>query len=173
MIRLLVLFGFSVALGVAAPQSASAQSDPCSTTGGYPAGSPGAVLAGLQNLADGGYAACVERRRAQQPVVNWTPVQIRSAGHRAVLSELRDPSSAQFRNVRRIQRDNGSTVFCGEVNARNGYGGMAGFTRFEAVVNNRGEASAQLDSPDNLAGAYFNTAWNQFCGRIAGTAIQF
>ncbi|MCV0414130.1 MAG: hypothetical protein K5831_04520 [Brevundimonas sp.] len=127
----------------------------------------------INRIASGEYARQVEAERARTPTVNWSAAQIRAAGRGAVLAELRDPASAEFRNVRRIQHDNGSTMFCGEVNARNGYGGLAGFRRFEAGVTNRGRASAQVDSSETLTGSYFDAAWNQFCGRITGTPVQF
>lgn len=173
MTKAFLFAGALLALGFASAEPAAAQTDSCSANGGYPEGSLGAATARMRAISDGSYAACVEARRARQPVVNWTAAQIRTAGRRAVLAELRDPASAQFRNVRRIQHDNGSTMFCGEVNARNAYGGMAGFVRFEAGVTNRGSASAQLDSSETLTGTYFESAWNQFCGRIAGTSVQF
>lgn len=46
---------------------------------------------------------------------------------RDVKAELRDPDSAQFRNL----VDAGKAI-CGEVNSRNGYGGYAGFAEFIA-----------------------------------------
>ncbi|MNS23535.1 hypothetical protein D3C72_553530 [compost metagenome] len=163
----------ALTLSFVAPSPAAAQSDPCSTTGGYPAGSPGAVMARLRNLSDGTYDACVQARRARTPQVTWGPARIQTEARGAVLAKLRDPSSALFRNVRRIRHENGTTTFCGEVNARNGYGGMAGFQRFEAGVTDRGEASARLDDQEGLNGAYFRDAWAQFCERIPGTAVQF
>jgi len=45
----------------------------------------------------------------------------------AVKRRLRDPESAQFRDVRRCDKPN---AVHGEVNARNGYGGYAGFSAF-------------------------------------------
>lgn len=56
---------------------------------------------------------------------------------------------------------------------RNAYGGVSDFKRFEAGVTSRGETSAQIDDQTGMVGSYFNTAWNQFCGRIAGTPVQF
>lgn len=44
----------------------------------------------------------------------------------SVLAQLRDPSSAEFSNVRVV---GGSTV-CGEVNSKNAYGGYVGKQRF-------------------------------------------
>jgi hypothetical protein len=43
----------------------------------------------------------------------------------AVVKDFKDPSSAQFRNV----REKGGEV-CGEVNAKNAMGGYVGFQRF-------------------------------------------
>lgn len=44
----------------------------------------------------------------------------------AVVAQLRDPSSAEFSNIRIV---GGSTV-CGEVNSKNGFGGYVGKQRF-------------------------------------------
>lgn len=47
----------------------------------------------------------------------------------AVAAKLREPDSAQIRNV--VAADvPGNTVLCGEVNARNAAGGFSGFQRF-------------------------------------------
>lgn len=169
-----IVFAISVLTAVIAfGGAASAQADACSTNGGYPPGSPNAVMARMRNIASGAYAACVEAQRARTPPVNWTPTRIRTAARQAVMDKLRDPSSAQFRNVRRIEHSNGSTMFCGEVNGRNAYGGMSGFQRFEAGVGTTGNATAMIDGGEELNAAYFEGAWNQFCGRIAGTPVQF
>ena len=169
-----IVFAISVLTAVVAfGGTAAAQTDPCSTNGGYPPGSPNAVMARMRNIASGAYAACVEAQRARTPPVNWTPTRIRTAARQAVTNKLRDPSSAQFRNVRRIEHSNGTTMFCGEVNGRNAYGGMSGFQRFEAGVDRTGDASALIDGGEELSSAYFEGAWNQFCGRIAGTPVQF
>ena len=169
-----IVFAVSVLTAVVAfGGAASAQADACSTNGGYPPGSPNAVMARMRNIASGAYAACVEAQRARTPPVNWTPTRIRTAARQAVTNKLRDPSSAQFRNVRRIEHSNGSTMFCGEVNGRNAYGGMSGFQRFEAGVDRTGDASALIDGGEELNTTYFEGAWNQFCGRIAGTPVQF
>ena len=169
-----IVFAISVVTAVVAfGSAASAQADACSTNGGYPPGSPNAVMARMRNIASGAYAACVEAQRARTPPVNWTPTRIRTAARQAVTDKLRDPSPAQFRNVRRIEHSNGSTMFCGEVNGQNAYGGMPGFQRFEAGVGTTGNATAMIDGGEELNAAYFEGAWNQFCGRIAGTPVQF
>lgn len=43
-----------------------------------------------------------------------------------VIEELKDPDSANFRNEKVIQNETGMYV-CGEVNAKNSYGGYVGF----------------------------------------------
>ena|SRR6185503_9265874 len=48
----------------------------------------------------------------------------------AVREHLNDPRSAQFQNERSLTNKNGNKVVCGEVNAKNGFGGYVGFTRF-------------------------------------------
>jgi|KBSMisStaDraftv2_1062788.scaffolds.fasta_scaffold842649_2 hypothetical protein len=47
----------------------------------------------------------------------------------AVLKELRDPSSAQWRDITYPIAGN-SIDICGYVNAKNGFGGYTGFRRF-------------------------------------------
>ena len=47
-------------------------------------------------------------------------------GKAAVASHLRDPGSATFRNLTLFK----PTTLCGEVNAKNGFGGYAGFEAF-------------------------------------------
>lgn len=134
---------------------------------------PAELMERMRRLSSGEYAAQVEAERARTPVVRWSQNQIRDAGRQAVLDQLRDPPSARFRNVRRLSPINGTTTFCGEVSAHNGYGGYSDFVRFESGVTDRGRASAQLDSQDVTVGAYFETTWNQFCGQGGGTAVQF
>lgn len=58
---------------------------------------------------------------------------IQAAG-RYLAQTMRDPASATFRNVflyKRVNAKPGHQVtVCGEVNARNGYGGLTGFQQF-------------------------------------------
>lgn len=57
----------------------------------------------------------------------------------AVAKELRDPASAEFRNeeVRTLWTKSGRrlTVYCGEVNAANAFGGKTGFQRVTRVID--------------------------------------
>lgn len=62
--------------------------------------------------------------------------QVKKAGE-FLADSLRDPSSALFRNVflqKTTGRDGKEHVsLCGEVNSKNGYGGMSGFHAFMLV----------------------------------------
>lgn len=68
---------------------------------------------------------------------------------RAVKAQLRDPSSAEFSNVRVRGNDVQMTV-CGEVNARNAYGGYAGSMAFYVLVFDGAEVPT-LATSDLLA----------------------
>lgn len=54
-------------------------------------------------------------------------------GKKAVLHVLKDPDSAKFRDVRLKAYFDGAVV-CGQVNAKNSYGGYAGFKSFVAGI---------------------------------------
>tara|TARA_Y100000780_G_C13604897_1_gene386103 strand:- start:20 stop:433 length:414 start_codon:yes stop_codon:yes gene_type:complete len=71
--------------------------------------------------------------------------------------QLRDPSSAVYRSVKIYQhpRSDGGVVFCGEVNAKNGVGGMAAYERFVATPTH-----AVLES---MGPTEFQSGWNKFC----------
>ena len=51
-----------------------------------------------------------------------------------VRNSLKDPDSALFKNVRLVDYFDGK-VICGDVNAKNSYGGYVGYTPFVAGVN--------------------------------------
>lgn len=78
-----------------------------------------AVIA-LPILIFGGVAACSQA----SPKLSEVEHRAESAAT-AVRNQLRDPQSSQFRKVY-VAGD----VVCGEVNARNGFGGLAGFAPF-------------------------------------------
>lgn len=73
----------------------------------------------------------------------------------AIKRKLKDPGSAQFRNVR-FSRAGGSPVACGEVSSQNSYGGMSGFQRFVAAGES-GPAVLQEEVAD------FAAMWNKMC----------
>lgn len=54
-----------------------------------------------------------------------------AAAKEAAANNLKDPGSAQFRNVRVVMYGN-SKIVCGEINGKNSYGGYVGFVPFVA-----------------------------------------
>ena len=59
---------------------------------------------------------------------------------KAVLNGLKDPGSAQFKNVRQVRPGQ----FCGEVNAKNAMGGYVGFKQFFWTISAPNHADLQL-----------------------------
>lgn len=47
-----------------------------------------------------------------------------------VSNHFKDPSSTMFRNVVSVDRGNSQWAVCGEVNAKNGFGGYVGYIQF-------------------------------------------
>ena len=75
----------------------------------------------------------------------------------ALSSKLNDPRSAEFENLRKSKTDaNGNYLICGEVNAKNQFGGYTGFKPFVASSDGKGspivadtaEAQAVLAATD-------------------------
>lgn len=65
-------------------------------------------------------------------------IELAESGMRAVESMLIDPESARWRDVRIVVKERrGGTqrAACGEVNAKNKFGGYAGYSRFIATPN--------------------------------------
>ena len=61
-------------------------------------------------------------------------------------NQLKDPESAQFRNLRSGKPDaSGDYMICGEVNAKNELGGYTGFVPFMAPSKPGGEAIIASD----------------------------
>jgi hypothetical protein len=81
--------------------------------------------------------------------------QVISDAEQKVASLLRDPSSAQFRNVRHRVSETGANIVCGEVNAKNAFGGYAGFQRFLYDAG-----TAKLDDGDEPD---FDQRWWKLC----------
>ena len=67
----------------------------------------------------------------------------------AVRHGLKDPDSAQFRDLYEVpsmRDDSGSRAVCGEVNARNSYGGYVGFRRFLYLPSGKALVANSRDS---------------------------
>jgi hypothetical protein len=69
------------------------------------------------------------------------PNGIEAARLKAAVSQFRDPEAAQFRNLKITK----AGTICGEVNARNGFGGYNGFVPFLISPNDKVYLE---DSPD-------------------------
>lgn len=54
------------------------------------------------------------------------------AAKQSIVASMKDPESAQFRNLVVIEKQ-GKRVVCGEVNAKNAFGGYVGFRQFYSV----------------------------------------
>lgn len=78
-------------------------------------------------------------------------------GKNAIREKLRDPSSAEFRNVT-FHSGGGVPMACGEVNANNGFGGKGGYERFIAA----GTTMAVLESEMTTA-AEMTEVWDRYC----------
>lgn len=55
-----------------------------------------------------------------------------------VAYDMKDPDSVQFRNMAATRSPSGVTYVCGEVNARNGFGGYVGFSPFYGMFKPNG-----------------------------------
>ena len=73
-------------------------------------------------------------------VVHAEPHQLKDAAKlqaalpKVFASVLADPAGAQFQNVAGFVTSDGKKVICGEVNAKNAFGGYVGFKKFFLVI---------------------------------------
>lgn len=91
-------------------------------------------------------------RAANTPVVQNTSYIL--LHQNKIKARMNDPESAQFRNV----YVSSLSLVCGEVNAKNGFGGYTGFQRFISG------GELQFVETDMAAGE-MDKSWPQFCGR--------
>lgn len=68
-----------------------------------------------------------------------------------IKAKLKDPDSAEFRNVH-YYSGSGGPVVCGEVNAKNSYGGYNGFEPFVASGDELAWLASELASPEEVFG---------------------
>lgn len=81
-----------------------------------------------------------------------------------VKSKLNDPESAVFRDDRQSSNPQSTNVWCGEVNARNRMGGMVGFTRYIAEIEeDRSLAFLDRITLDDSRDEGFAAQWRAFC----------
>ncbi len=74
-------------------------------------------------------------------------------GEQYVRARLKDPNSAEFRN----QFIGKKGLPCGEVNAKNSFGGFIGFKRFIVVSKEMTVMEADMKEGE------FETSWSQIC----------
>ena len=86
-------------------------------------------------------------KKAQQE--KWFGAETIVAAQRAVRASLKDPDSAQFKDVYANYTEEFQVVACGRVNSKNSLGGYTGFKRF--VSNGK---SAVIEGRDNVADAW-------------------
>lgn len=65
---------------------------------------------------------------------------------RSAFRDLKDPSSAQFRDIK-YRADKGAWTICGEVNAKNSMGAYTGFQKFHGVASNHGGKTSYSIGP--------------------------
>jgi hypothetical protein len=84
-------------------------------------------------------ATCVALAGCASPVVHTKRLAMSNAQINEIKNvtrhNLKDPESAQFRDIRRteFQRQDGTsnTLVCGEINGKNAFGGYVGFSTFK------------------------------------------
>lgn len=80
--------------------------------------------------------------------------ELQVTGERLVKNALRDADSAQFRN-QFVSREGAP---CGEVNAKNSFGGYKGYSRYIAA----GKEYTLIEG-ENVQPVEFEKIWQQFC----------
>lgn len=81
------------------------------------------------------FASVVTNANDVEPKIEFGKEQVRDL--------LKDPVSAQFKGVTTVINSKGSESICGEVNARNSYGGYVGFQKFVVL-----DGVATIVNPD-------------------------
>lgn len=79
-------------------------------------------------------------------------------GKAMVLSKLKDPSSAEFKDVFFFRGSDGVPMTCGQVNGKNAFGGRPGFRRFISA------SSFEMTFIEDEV-SDFSVLWSRFCGR--------
>jgi hypothetical protein len=99
-----------------------------------------AELKAAQDAIDNG----AKSEREQANIKNYVYVM----GMDAIRAHLRDGASARYQNVYVGRKQNGTLgpALCGQVNAKNGFGGYAGYERFIAVSDG---STALVESDNN------------------------
>ncbi|OEO24065.1 hypothetical protein AX279_19740 [Pseudomonas sp. J237] len=89
---------------------------------------------------------------SDKDVDDWTLFEL---ARKNIKARLKDPESATFRD----QFIGESGIPCGEVNAKNGFGGFTGYKRFLASGNGLAVVEGDMPPPE------FEKAWSELCKR--------
>ncbi|MEI9930578.1 MAG: hypothetical protein WDM89_08515 [Rhizomicrobium sp.] len=82
----------------------------------------------------------------------------------SVASQMKDPNSVEFQNWHAFENQNGLVV-CGEINAKNSFGGYVGFVHFVAHASRDGHLltpSAVASAPNGDPDAVIDAIWKQY-----------
>ncbi|WP_440221862.1 hypothetical protein ACQQ2N_12265 [Dokdonella sp. MW10] len=79
-----------------------------------------------------------------------------TAAKMLIPKHLKDPDSARFRNLVAVNGPDDIIIVCGEVNSKNSFGALAGFSRFIF-------AEVLTVMEDNSPADAFRKAWNSRC----------
>nr|WP_298931167.1 zinc ribbon domain-containing protein [uncultured Erythrobacter sp.] len=122
-----------------------------------------------ENAGSGGSASTTVASEEDEdtPPDQATQMRIVVASQDGVRSRLKDPESADFRNVGYYSGGSeGASAVCGEVNAKNSFGGFTGFERFVAL----GEDIAFLES--DVEASEFAKVWKSVCVKADTDEVQ-
>ena len=92
------------------------------------------------------------------------PPAAQQAVQTAVANQMKDPFAAQFRNWHAFESQKGLLI-CGEINAKNSYGGYVGFTHFVAHASTDGQLltpAAVASAPNGGPDVMIDAVWRQY-----------
>lgn len=92
---------------------------------------------------------------APTPIAQQNDLWMQKA-QESVRAQLKDAESAEFRNVA-IRNYKGAPLVCGEVNAKNSFGGYSGYQQF-VFAGSMGTFLADHMKPGEMT-----KAWREFC----------
>ena len=86
-------------------------------------------------------------------LIPGTNANLEREARKYVIGTLRDPQSAQFRNLKVVDGSidgRGEKLVCGEVNAKNAMGGFVGFQPFIYIAGRKAAAMSQGESATEI-----------------------
>jgi len=113
------------------------------------------IMTGGEGLSTVPGPSAADRAAAEESSKEFAWVE---RGKDAVRAKLKDPDSAQFRNVRFHRGKDGVPMTCGEVNSKNSFGGYGGFQKFVSA----GRAELTFLS-EQMTDGDFVEVWNRMC----------